>query len=148
MNQWLDLYGESHQNQTNKLVHWLCVPVITWTVIAILWQVQLEVSPWLNLGMLFIAGALGFYWRLSKVIALGMAVFATLCVLLILLYQQQLNLPLWQGALMLFVIAWIGQFLGHKVEGKKPSFLQDLAFLLIGPAWLMSFIFKKLNISY
>ena len=55
---------------------------------------------------------------------------------------------LWVLSLAIFVLAWVGQFIGHKIEGKKPSFLKDLQFLLIGPAWLLSFIYKKLNIRY
>jgi uncharacterized membrane protein YGL010W len=55
-------------------------------------------------------------------------------------------LALW--AVGIFVVAWIGQFVGHKIEGKKPSFLEDLQFLLIGPAWLMHFIFKKMGIRF
>jgi uncharacterized membrane protein YGL010W len=47
-----------------------------------------------------------------------------------------------------FVLAWIVQFYGHKIEGKKPSFLKDVQFLMIGPAWLMHFIYKKIGISY
>ena len=46
-----------------------------------------------------------------------------------------------------FVLAWIAQFIGHEIEGKKPKFIEDIQFLLIGPAWLLSFIYKKLNIS-
>ena len=56
--------------------------------------------------------------------------------------------PLWKTSLMIFIVAWIGQFIGHKIEGKKPSFLQDLQFLLIGPAWLLSFIYNKFGIKY
>ena len=56
--------------------------------------------------------------------------------------------PVWRSALVVFVVAWIGQFIGHKIEGKKPSFLQDLQFLLIGPAWLLGFIYRKLGIRY
>ena len=48
----------------------------------------------------------------------------------------------------LFVLAWIGQFIGHKVEGKKPSFFKDLQFLLIGPAWLMSFVYRAAGLRY
>jgi uncharacterized membrane protein YGL010W len=59
-----------------------------------------------------------------------------------------LNFPLWGLALILFVIAWVFQFVGHNIEGKKPSFLKDLQFLLIGPAWLMHFIYKKIGIKY
>ncbi len=57
------------------------------------------------------------------------------------------NYALWKTSLIIFIFAWIGQFIGHKIEGMKPSFLKDLQFLLIGPAWLLSFIYKKLNIS-
>jgi uncharacterized membrane protein YGL010W len=48
----------------------------------------------------------------------------------------------------IFVLAWIGQFIGHGIEGKKPSFLKDLQFLLVGPAWLLHFIYKKIGIKY
>lgn len=54
----------------------------------------------------------------------------------------------WMIYLALFIITWILQFVGHKIEGKKPSFLKDLQFLLIGPIWLLSFILKKLGIRY
>ena len=57
-------------------------------------------------------------------------------------------MPLWLFSLFVFVVAWIGQFVGHKIEGKKPSFFEDLQFLLIGPAWLMHFLYKKAGISY
>jgi len=56
--------------------------------------------------------------------------------------------PLWAISLTLFVLAWIGQFIGHKIEGKKPSFFKDIQFLLVGPAWLMGFIYKRLGINY
>ena len=49
--------------------------------------------------------------------------------------------------LLTFIVAWIGQFIGHKIEGKKPAFFKDLQFLLIGPVWLLSFIYNKLNIK-
>jgi uncharacterized membrane protein YGL010W len=51
-------------------------------------------------------------------------------------------------SLAVFVVAWIVQFYGHKIEGKKPSFLKDVQFLMIGPAWLMHFIYKKIGIGY
>jgi uncharacterized membrane protein YGL010W len=51
--------------------------------------------------------------------------------------------PVWAICLTLFVVAWIGQFIGHKIEGKKPSFFKDVQFLLIGPAWLLSKVYRK-----
>ena len=64
------------------------------------------------------------------------------------LIEQNYQRPLWIFSVIIFVIAWIGQFIGHKIEGKKPSFVEDLQFLLIGPAWLLSFIYKKIGIKY
>ncbi len=45
-------------------------------------------------------------------------------------------------AAVVFVLAWIGQFVGHRIEGRKPSFLEDVKFLLVGPAWLLSFVYR------
>jgi uncharacterized membrane protein YGL010W len=147
IDQWLEAYGESHQNKQNKLIHWICVPVITWTVIAILWTVQFDSIPWLNLGLFFILGALVFYARLSITLTFGMAVFASLCVSLIVLHEAVMSVSLWKTALIMFVLAWVGQFIGHKIEGVKPSFFEDVQFLLIGPAWLLSFIYRKWGVT-
>ena len=64
------------------------------------------------------------------------------------LWLNSLAVSLWKVSLLIFVVAWIGQFIGHKIEGKKPSFFEDLQFLLIGPAWLLSFVYKRFNIKY
>ncbi|MCX7649511.1 MAG: DUF962 domain-containing protein [Flavobacteriales bacterium] len=151
-------YGESHQNPTNKLIHWVCVPLIFWSVTAFLWSVQFPSVPLnsvgtsLNLAMIALGLVLLYYVRLSFSLALGMLLFGALCLGVCLgLHQFLLShrlLPLPLVALGVFVVAWIFQFIGHKIEGKKPSFLKDLQFLLIGPAWLMHFIFKKLGIPY
>lgn len=79
--------------------------------------------------------------------ALGILVFSALCLRGV-IWLGMLSVPVWMSALTIFVLAWIGQFIGHNIEGKKPSFLKDLQFLLIGPAWLMGFIYRKLNIKY
>ena len=55
---------------------------------------------------------------------------------------------LWQACLALFVVGCIFQFVGHKIEGKKPSFFEDIQYLMIGPAWLLSFIYNRLGIRY
>lgn len=146
MSDWLSAYGESHQNKVNKTIHWICVPVITWTVIALLWGVSFGGNAWFNLGSLFILAALVFYLRLSLTLTIGMGAFAAFCVWMIFLHEANVSFKLWQSALALFVIAWIGQFIGHKIEGKKPSFFEDIQFLLIGPAWLLSFIYRRLGI--
>ena len=57
-------------------------------------------------------------------------------------------MPLWASSLAIFVIAWVGQFIGHKIEGKKPSFFEDLQFLMIGPLWLLGHLYRKFGIRY
>lgn len=143
----LDEYGESHQNPTNKLVHWLCVPVIFWTVMAFLYALPapaiLGAGGWLLIAML---GAGAYYLFQSPRLTVGVMIFVAVCFWGVVLVDRNSPWPLWQVALALFVIAWVGQFWGHKVEGKKPSFFKDVQFLLIGPAWLLRFVYHKLGL--
>lgn len=154
--QWLTEYGESHQNHTNKLMHWVCVPLIMFSIIGLLWSVPfpfaaslpMPFAAFINWGTLFLAFALFFYLRLSWSMFLGMLLIATAMAIGNYYLAQNIILPLWAVSLLIFSGAWVGQFIGHKIEGKKPSFFKDLQFLLIGPAWLLSFIYKKLGSRY
>jgi uncharacterized membrane protein YGL010W len=156
IHQWLEEYGESHQNPTNKLIHWLCVPLIFFSIIALLAALPAQglknlfpnaFSPYVHFGTVLIVLGLLFYLRLSIAMFIGIALFCALCLQAI-IWLEAAPLPLWASSLIIFAGAWIGQFIGHNIEGKKPSFLKDLQFLLIGPAWLMGFIFKKLGIKF
>lgn len=150
--EWFCEYGESHQHAVNKAIHWICVPTIAACVLALLWEAPTPSAPvqarWLNWATLLTAAALVFYARLSLPLAAGMLVFSTAVLAAIAAYERIGFIPLWQAALAVFVAAWIGQFVGHSIEGKKPSFFQDLQFLLIGPIWLLAFVYRKLGIRY
>jgi len=89
-----------------------------------------------------------YYLSLSIKIGIGMLIFGIICLVLCYLSEKYLSFPLWVFCIIIFIIAWIGQFYGHKVEGKKPSFFKDLQFLLIGPMWLMSFVYEKMGIAF
>lgn len=152
VDQWLQEYGESHQNATNKVLHWICVPAIVVSLIGLLWSLpvprQLQsMSPLLNWGSLFLLAGVLYYLAMSWSLALGMACFVGLVVLLV-LGLQTLPWPLWIVCVALFVVAWIGQFIGHHYEGRRPSFFKDVQFLMIGPLWLLSFVYRKLRIPY
>ena len=152
----LSEYGESHQNPTNKLIHWICVPLIFFSLMGLIASIPSGVlssvfgegSMYANWAAVILALALIYYMTLSIPLTIGMLLFALAC----LFFINQLVLlniaPLWLVSLGIFVAAWIGQFYGHKVEGKKPSFFKDVQFLMIGPAWLMHFIYKKIGIPY
>jgi uncharacterized membrane protein YGL010W len=149
--QWLDEYSVSHQNPTNKMIHWICVPLIFFSVIGLLYSIQFPVKLFagmnLNVALIALALVTVYYFVLSKSLSVGMLLFSLVCIGLCFEIQQVTTFPLWAICIGIFVIAWIGQFYGHNVEGKKPSFLKDLQYLMIGPAWLMSFVYKKLGIA-
>jgi len=149
----LNEYGDSHQIPWNKVIHWICVPVIVWTVVALLWSIpfparlQSEVVPvnWATITLLLVQI---YYFRLSLSLGLGLLMYNVLMMWVTVLVQATSPWPLWQLAIVVFVVSWIGQFVGHIIEGKRPSFFKDIQFLLIGPAWLMSFLYRVLGIRY
>lgn len=150
---WFDEYAESHQHPTNVAIHWVCVPAIMFAVLGLAFALPrpeafAAVGPRFgNWAMVLIAGALVWYALLSWRIALGMLLVTALMVA-----AQHLLMPLpgrpWHWNLAIFVVAWIGQFHGHRVEGRKPSFLKDLAFLLVGPAWLLGKLYRRAGLAY
>jgi len=147
--QWLSAYGESHKNETNKAIHWICVPIIFFSIVGLFYTIKLPISAGgvqLNIAMIVIGLAVLYYFYLSKTLWVGMLIFGIVCLVLCYLIEKSGIMPLWILCVILFVSAWAAQFYGHKVEGKKPSFLKDIQFLMIGPAWLMSFIYQKLGV--
>lgn len=134
-----DKYGESHRNPINKTIHWICVPLITFSLLGMLWAA----TPWLAIGFTLLS--LLYYIRLSPKIAAGMLLLGGgMLGLLYAMPQAQVLI----SSIVIFVLAWIGQFIGHKIEGKKPSFFDDLKFLLVGPIWLLGFVYRKSGIHY
>jgi uncharacterized membrane protein YGL010W len=156
IDQLLAEYGESHQNATNKTIHWICVPLIFFSIVGLISSIPSgfvqsflgEGNPYANWATLILIIVIAYYVTLSIWLAIGMTLFSTLCIVTAAKLNALPIAPLWAISLGVFVAAWIGQFYGHKVEGKKPSFLKDIQFLMIGPAWLMHFIYKKLGIPY
>lgn len=124
---WLDRYGVSHQNPTNKQIHHICVPLIFMTIVGMLYNLHEQVA-----NVLVVAFAV-FYIRLGTkalLVYVGLVMASLLVVKLLALSNPIL--------LLIFLLAWVGQFIGHKIEGAKPSFFEDLQFLLIGPLWVFS----------
>jgi uncharacterized membrane protein YGL010W len=151
--QWFAEYGESHQDHTNELIHWICVPVIFFCVLGFVWSIPVPAAwedgaPWFNWVLVAIAVAMIFYVRLSPRLSAGLFLFMVMCHGGIIALDLSAPWLVWEVCAVVFVLAWIGQFIGHKIEGKKPSFFKDLVFLLIGPAWLMSMVYKKLGQKY
>jgi uncharacterized membrane protein YGL010W len=132
-------YAESHQHPTNELIHFVCIPVIVFSLLGILWAI----SP--LIALIVAEAAVWYYVRLSRPFALGMFIMSTVMLGLLLALPAPTVLPV---SIALFVVAWIGQFIGHKIEGKKPSFFEDLRLLLIGPLFVLSFLYRRLHLAW
>ncbi|QDK38906.1 DUF962 domain-containing protein [Bdellovibrio sp. NC01] len=134
LEQWYAEYSESHQNPLNRKIHKVCVPAIFFSIVGLLIQIPISLGP-LRLGEVILAIALGWYMTLGRK-AFLMMVGQVIGSYVLLYILGHLMHPVWPLLIAIFVVAWIGQFYGHKVEGKKPSFFKDLQFLLIGPLWV------------
>ncbi|UZH54753.1 DUF962 domain-containing protein [Salinimicrobium tongyeongense] len=148
LDQWFAEYAVSHQNKTNQLIHYICVPAIFFSIVGLvmsippgpLTQIFPMYIPFLeNWAVVVLILVLLFYFRLSISMGFKVLIFAAFCIAGN--YYISLVAPLWLVSLIIFALAWMGQFYGHKIEGKKPSFLKDIQFLLIGPAWVIRKIF-------
>lgn len=143
---WFALYGESHRNKTNKTIHFIAVPSIYFSIMGLLWAIPvpefLASLPGMNWAAVAAIPVLLFYRSLSMRLVFTMGVFTGLC-FWALSALQAAGVDVLILSVAIFVVMWVLQFIGHAVEGKKPSFFQDLQFLLIGPAWVMAFLFDK-----
>lgn len=147
----LDKYGESHQNATNKLIHWVCVPLIMFSLLGMIYSIPFpmpEKMLYANWAAVLVGLALVYYLTLSLAMFIGFLVVGSAMVVGNHFLAQNVGDNLLYVSIGIFVVAWIGQFIGHKIEGKKPSFFEDVQFLLIGPAWLLHFIYKKIGLPY
>lgn len=156
IDQLLAEYGLSHQNPTNKTIHWVCVPAIFFSIVGLIFSIppgplanlEFLLGCFANWATVVLVIVLFYYVSLSPPLALGMFLFSALCLAVANLLTIISPIPLWMVSLFIFAVAWVFQFYGHKIEGKKPSFFKDLQFLLIGPAWLMHFIYKRFGFAY
>jgi uncharacterized membrane protein YGL010W len=147
----LDQYSSDHQNPANQLIHLVCVPAIVWSVTAMLWTIPVP-GTWFKPGAfsalaMFLAWA--YYWRLSRRLSIGLFACFFASVLVNRGIAQSFGMSfLFNLAIAVFVVAWIGQFIGHRIEGKRPSFFTDIVYLLIGPLWTLRKLYQRVGIDY
>lgn len=153
LTQFLNEYQESHQNPVNSLIHMVCVPAIFFSSLGLLWAIPVgrwlglapEVAAWVNPVTLFLPLVTYFYMKMSWGSLAAMAVWFALSLAGILAIQSA-GWPLVWISAAVWVIAWIVQVIGHEIEGAKPSFADDVVFLLIGPLFVMQKLYKRLGV--
>lgn len=137
VDQLLQHYASSHQQPGNERIHLVAIPCIVFSLLGLLYAA----SP--VLALLFLVASLVYYWRLSKVFFVAMLAFSMLLLAIVVALQVKgLLLPVCAGV---FVVAWIFQFIGHHMEGKKPSFLEDVQYLWVGPLFVLRHWFVQLG---
>jgi uncharacterized membrane protein YGL010W len=132
-------YGESHLNHTNEVIHFICIPAIMLSLLGLLWAAH----PYLAVGV--VVASMVYYFMLSVPFAVGMLLMSGGMLWVLSVLPEGM---VWKVSLGVFVLAWIGQFIGHKIEGKKPSFFEDVRFLLIGPLFVLGFVYRRVGIGY
>jgi uncharacterized membrane protein YGL010W len=135
----VSIYAESHRNPTNEVIHFIWVPVIVFSFLDLIWALH----PLATVAVMLLS--LVYYFVLSPPFGVGMLLMSGAMLWVLTMLPQAQVLPI---SVAVFVMAWIGQFIGHKIEGKKPTFFDDLRFLLIGPLFVQSFLYRRLSISY
>lgn len=139
-------YGKSHRHPVNKQIHWVCVPLIMWSLLGVLWLIPVPAGiVMLNCAIIVSVLAMIYYLNLAPGLAAGM--LPVVAVMLAIIHAvEEAGARLLVVCAIVFVLAWVGQFIGHSIEGKRPSFLEDVQFLLIGPLWLLAFVYKKIGV--
>ena len=148
----LAAYGEHHRNLINKAIHFIAVPLICWSIFAALAALPFPAGwrpwPWFGWATLAAVVAILYYFTFSRVVGIGVAASLVLYLALIAYVDYAFETPLWLIAVIVFAVAWAAQIIGHKIEGKRPKFLDDLRFLLIGPVWVLTALYRLFGIRY
>ncbi|ROS05757.1 putative membrane protein YGL010W [Sinobacterium caligoides] len=145
---WFSEYGESHRNRVNQLIHKVAVPAIYFSIAGLLWALPqmswMQPYAWLNWATLILVLVMVFYATLGLRFFVALLLFSLACVAAIAWLAVETAL-LWQLSLAIFIVAWVLQFVGHKIEGVKPSFFKDILFLLVGPAWVFDGLWRAIK---
>lgn len=151
--QWFAEHSLVHTNDSRDFIHWICVPLLFLSVLGLLWSIPVPAGiaagmPGFRWSLAAIAVALMYYVRISMPLAAGLLVFILLCHFVLHQIALRSPWPVWQVCIALFVIGWIGELVGRVIERRIPSLARDLEFILIGPAWLLSKLYRKYGIGY
>ena len=131
-------YELSHRDPRNEAIHLVAIPLIMLSLVGLLFAIH----PWV--AYVFVAASMVYYARLSVPFLAAMALLSAAALLLVHAMGSQV-LPI---STAVFIGAWIAQFVGHKIEGRKPSFFEDLQYLWVGPLFVLSHLFRKLGLRW
>lgn len=149
---WLERYGEIHENLTYPAVYWTAVPLVVTGMVGFLWSLPVptqfyEISPLLNWGSAFLMVSAVYYFVISLSLAIGLLPFV-IGVGSIQLWLADSDFTPLRVSSGLLVGGLIGLWLGHRNERGIRATLEDLQTIMIGPAWLLSVIYRRIGIPF
>src|SRR5690606_6165067 len=149
-------YADSHQNPTNILIHWICVPLIAFGIFGLIWSIPFphieflgRYNGFVNWASFLVAFSIYYYLKLSPTLSYGMLLIIGLfsyCIVQLEYWEIAGGPARWLVCLVIVILSLIAHIIGHEIEGKRPSFLTNFKFLLIGPIWLLAKVYKKIRI--
>ena len=149
---WLERYEKRHADLTNPVVYWAAVPMVVIGTVGLLWSLPTpiefyEISPLLNWGSAFLIAATVYYFIISLSIAIGMLPFM-LGLASLQLWLTDSDYPAFAVSVALLVAGTVGLWLGRRRAGALAAVVQDLQMMMIGPAWLLSVMYRRFGIPY
>jgi len=151
--QWFAEHTLVHTGNDRDYIHWICVPLLFLSVLGLLWSIPVPATiaaflPGFRWSLPAIAVALIYYARVSLPLTIGLLGFILLTLVVISQVALRAPWPVWQVCVVLFVVGWIGELVGRVLDRRVPSLGRDLVFIVIGPAWLMSKLYRRLGLRY
>jgi len=150
-------YAASHQHPSNQLINWVCIPMILFSVLGLLWSIPFphlnflgRYNGFVNWASFFIAISGYYYYRLSPVLSYMMIllVFAlSLLVVQLEKWEAAGGPAVWLVCVITLLFAIGALFIGQKIEGKESSFKTNVKSVLIGPIWLLKLILLKIGLK-
>ncbi|MCP4300888.1 MAG: DUF962 domain-containing protein [Gammaproteobacteria bacterium] len=149
---WLERYEQNHSDLTNPWVYWAAVPMVVVGTVGLLWYLPVpvefyDISPLLNWGSVFLMAATIYYFIISLSIAIGMLPFM-LGLATLQLWLTASEYPALGVSTGLLVAGIVGLWLGRRGAGGIRAIVEDLQLMMIGPAWLLSVIYRRFGIPY
>ena len=149
---WLQRYEETHSDLTYPAVYWAAVPMVVLGVVGLLWALPIpdeffEISPLLNWGTAFLMAATVYYFIISVSLAIGMLPFIV-GVAAVQMWLSQSDYSLFRVSIGLLVAGIIGLWMGHRNEAGLRPVIQDLQLMMIGPAWILSVLYRRIGIPF
>lgn len=150
---YFEKYSESYQTPAQKIIHWVSMIVIIFSLLGLFWAIPFpylkflgQYNGFFNWASFLIAAGVYYYYKKAPTLSYIVFLLFFACSYFV---MQLDNLhksggpALWLVCGVLFIVFASLQFSNLKIKNKKPSFSDGLNFMIISPLWVLHFLFKR-----